>query len=229
MRGNDERDDDGGVLWRIVTDHPDVFDAHVVTKLNGNDVKFFYDVNSESRAAIQRSKVRLPNAFKIEDFDTTSTISWALEKCSEKKERFCWRMARKGDLELLQFLHERGCPWDTLTCSYAAQNGHLECLKFAHENGCPWNEGTCLSAAFKGRLECLKYAHENGCPWDEETCSNAAKFGHLECLKYAHENGCPWDETTCFNAAYNDHPESFKYAVENGCPQSTNTEYNVWA
>ena len=70
MRGNDERDDDG-VLWRIVTDHPDVFDAHVVTKLNGNDVKFFYDVNSESRRAIQRSKVRLPNAFKIEDFDTT--------------------------------------------------------------------------------------------------------------------------------------------------------------
>ena len=228
MRGNDERDDDG-VLWRIVTGYPDIFDAHVVTKLNGNDVKFFYDVNSESRRAVKRSKVRLPNAFKIEDFDTTSTISWALEKCSEKKERFCWRMARKGDLELLQFLHERGCPWDTLTCSYAAQNGHLECLKFAHENGCPWNEGTCLSAAFKGRLECLKYAHENGCPWDETTCSNAAKFGHLECLKYAHENGCPWDETTCFNAAENDHPESFKYAVENGCPQSTNTEYNVWA
>ena len=39
MRGNDERDD--GVLWRIVTDHPDVFDPHIVTKLNGNDVKFF--------------------------------------------------------------------------------------------------------------------------------------------------------------------------------------------
>ena len=38
-------------LWRIVTDHPDIFDTHVVTKLNGNDVKFFYDVNTESRAA----------------------------------------------------------------------------------------------------------------------------------------------------------------------------------
>ena len=37
-------------LWRIVTDHPDIFDTHVVTKLNGNDVKFFYDVNTESRS-----------------------------------------------------------------------------------------------------------------------------------------------------------------------------------
>ena len=114
MRGNDERDD--GVLWRIVTDHPDVFDAHIVTKLNGNDVKFFYDVNSESRAAIKRSKVRLRDAFEIGEFATKSTISWALDKCAEKKERFCARMALNGNLELLQFLRENGCPWNEETC-----------------------------------------------------------------------------------------------------------------
>ena len=34
-----------GLLWRFVKDYPDIFDTHVVTKLNGNDVKFFYDVN----------------------------------------------------------------------------------------------------------------------------------------------------------------------------------------
>ena len=33
---NDDR-----LLWRLVTDHPDIFDTHVVPKLNGNDVKFF--------------------------------------------------------------------------------------------------------------------------------------------------------------------------------------------
>ena len=133
---------DNGLLWRLVTDHPDIFDTHVVPKLNGNDVKFFYDVNTESRRAIQNSNARLPDAFKIGDFDTTSTISWALEKCSEKKERFCTEMARKGDLELLQFLHEKGCPWDTLTCSWAAEYGHLECLRYAVENGCPQSTNT---------------------------------------------------------------------------------------
>ena len=189
MRINDEPND--AVLWRIVTDHPDIFDTHIVTKLNGNDVKFFYDVNTESRAAIKRSGVQLRKAFKIRDFDTTSTISWALEKCTEEKERFCWRMARKGNLELLKILHEKGCPWDVRTCKWAAYNGHLECLKYAHENGCPWDEETCSEAAENGHLECLKYAHENGCPWDDWTCSQAAYKGHLECLKYAHENGCP--------------------------------------
>ena len=126
------------LLWRIVTDHPDIFDTHIVTKLNGNDVKFFYDVNGESRAAIKRSKVHLPDAFKIGDFDTKSTISWALETCSKnKKERFCSKMAQNGNVELLQYLHENGCPWDKKACSEAALNGHLECLKYAHENGCP--------------------------------------------------------------------------------------------
>ena len=70
------------LLWRIVTDHPDIFNTHIVTKLNGNDAKFFYDVNGESRAAMKRSGVQVPDAFKIGDFNTESTISWALEKLS---------------------------------------------------------------------------------------------------------------------------------------------------
>ena len=172
MSMNEERDNNG-LLWRFVTEHPDIFDNHIVTKLDGNDVKFFYDVNSESRAAIKRSGVQLRNAFEIGDFDTKSTISWALEKCSEKKERFCTKMARNGNVELLQFLHEKGCPWDARTCSYAAKNGHLECLKYAHENGCPWDEDTCSYAAEHGRLDCLEYARENGCPSENSGCSES--------------------------------------------------------
>ena len=168
MQVNSE--DSDNKLWRgIVTGNPDIFDTHILPKLNGNDVKFFYDVNNASRAAIkERSIDRLRNAFEIGDFDTKSTISWALEKCSEeKKKRFCSKMAEKGNLELLQFLHENGCPWDEETCTRAAQYGHLECLKYAHENGCPWHEDTCAYATSRGHLDCLQYAHENGCPWNK--------------------------------------------------------------
>ena len=158
-----------------MTDHPDIFEAHIATKLNCNDVKFFYDVNRESRAVIKRSGVPLADAFKTRDFDTKSTISWALEKCSDvEKERFCIAMTEMGNLDLLQFLHENGCPWHEETCSVAAKIGHFECLKYAHENGCPWDEFTCAYAAKYGQLESLQYLHENGCPWNEETCSNAA-------------------------------------------------------
>ena len=183
--------------------------THVATKLNGNDVKFFYDVNRESRRAIKRAGVQLRKAFKIGDFDTTSTISWALEKCIERRERFCARMAENGNLELLKVVHENGCPRDRWTCWRVAFHGHLECLKYAHENECPWDNYTCCNAARRGNLECLKYAHEKGCPWDESTCCNAAENGHLECLKYARENGCPWDE-----ASYNDQAQKKEKSIQ---------------
>ena len=52
----------------IVTDYPDIFDSLILPKLNCNDVKFLYDVNSESRVVIKRSSERLCAAFKICDF-----------------------------------------------------------------------------------------------------------------------------------------------------------------
>ena len=134
-RGNNERNETK--LWQIVTDRHDIFDAHIVPKLNGNHVKFFYDVNTESRAAIKRAGVHLADAFEIGEFHTKSTLSWALEKCTEKKERFCEQMALNGNVELLKFLRVEGCPWNEKTCKAAAKRGHLECLKYAHANGCP--------------------------------------------------------------------------------------------
>ena len=82
---------------------------------------------------------------------------------------------------------------DKDTCDNAARRGNLEVLKYAHENGCPWSRRTCACAALRGHLEVLKYAHENGCPWNFDTCTFAAYRGQLEVLKYLHENGCPWD------------------------------------
>ena len=102
-RARDEEgdDDDDEEEFFVATrdGSSNIFETHVAPKLNGNDAKFFYDVNSESRRAIKRSGVRLADAFAIGDFETKSTISWALEKCSEeRKERFCARMATEWKL-----------------------------------------------------------------------------------------------------------------------------------
>ena len=43
--------------------------------------------------AIQRSGAQLRDAFKIRDFDTKSTISWALEKFLERRNVFVRNMA----------------------------------------------------------------------------------------------------------------------------------------
>ena len=65
------------------------------------------------------------------------------------------------------------------------QNGHLEVLQYLHENGCPWNQNACLYAAKYGHLKVLEYLHQNGCPWDEEACLKASKSnGHLTVAKW---------------------------------------------
>ena len=62
---------------------------------------------------------------------------------------------------MLKYAHEKGCPWDELTCQYAARGGYLCVLKYAHENGCPWNERTAFEAARGGHVEVLNYVTEN--------------------------------------------------------------------
>jgi hypothetical protein len=53
-------------------------------------------------------------------------------------------------------------------------------LKWAHENDCPWNEVTCMFAAEEGRLDVLKWARENGAPWYEIARRIAASKGYVE-------------------------------------------------
>ena len=50
----------------------------------------------------------------------------------------CAGAGRGGDLEILQWLRENGCPWDWSTCGWAAREGHTEVLRWARENGCEW-------------------------------------------------------------------------------------------
>ena len=54
-------DDDRSPLWKFVTDHPLVFGAEVLTKLNEFDLKIFYDLCRASREVVIRSKIELNN------------------------------------------------------------------------------------------------------------------------------------------------------------------------
>jgi hypothetical protein len=55
-----------------------------------------------------------------------------------KGANLCVKAAKRGDLELLQWLRAHDCAWDERTCSEAAYAGHLDIVIWAHENGCPW-------------------------------------------------------------------------------------------
>jgi hypothetical protein len=126
--------------------------------------------------------------------------------------------AAENSLEMLQWVRENGCPWNSSTCACAAKSGNFDALKWARENGCPWGTMTCAYAAKSGNMNTLKWARENGCRWDYLTCGYAAANGDLEMLKWARKNGCEWDVDTCENAAREGHLEVLDWAWHHGCP-----------
>ena len=65
-------------LWKFVTDHPLVFGAEVLTKLNEFDLKIFYDLCRASRAVVIRSKIKLNNERRyVEDVESMQELALA--------------------------------------------------------------------------------------------------------------------------------------------------------
>ena len=133
-----------------------------------------------------------------------------------RERTFCAQVARTNKLDLLKWIREeKKCKWGAETIVSPAERGNLEIVKYCVENGCPIAESACKGAACHGHLELLKYLHETGgAPLSEEVSKSAASRGHIDVLRYLAERDCPMTETTCYPAAINGHFECLKYILE---------------
>jgi hypothetical protein len=195
-------------LWKFIVDHPDIFEKHVLLsgKLNGSDIKMFYECCRASRSAVIRAKIKLQEQFYVHQLSSISSLELAWEGyrwgarmrypdgevVTMHQEYFCSGVAVTNDLKLLRWVREeKECAWDYRTSGAAAYQGNLDMLKYCCENGCEVHEGTCANAAEEGQLDCLEYLRLKNCPWDERTCQLAHEKNHIDCLTYAVKNKAP--------------------------------------
>ena len=161
----------------------DICFTHILPRLNSTDIKFLYEVNTETRKLIKRSSRAndLKEKFKVKEMSSISTleVAWEHKPSWLHETSFCWRVAKTNKLELLKWARE--------------------------EKKCKWDEWTIHAAARQGNLEMVKYCVANECFMDKETCAYAAENGHLECLKYLREEAkAPWNSSTASLAAQNE-------------------------
>ena len=211
-------------LWDVVVKNDDICFQHILPRLNLTDVKFLYEVNTETRKLIKRSSraYDLKWKFKIKEMSSMSTLEVAWEHKwlwpSWWNERhFCEQVAQTNKLELLKWAREeKKCQWNEETINAAAEQGNLEMVKYCVANECPINEKACARAAQNGQLEILKYLREEGkAPWDEDTAAWAAQEGHLHVLEYLVERKYDqYNACVCENAAYRGHLDCLKYLHE---------------
>eukprot|EP00611_Tribonema_gayanum_P006960 TRINITY_DN1629_c0_g1_i1.p1 TRINITY_DN1629_c0_g1~~TRINITY_DN1629_c0_g1_i1.p1 ORF type:complete len:280 (+),score=57.39 TRINITY_DN1629_c0_g1_i1:1166-2005(+) len=128
---------------------------------------------------------------------------------------------------VLELLIERRCPQSVKATRAAAYSGHLEALQFLHDRGCPWDEEVSWQTALgsgdsdcKGgkHMEVLKYLLREQCPWDvRSVLLAAAAAGNVEMLQFLrdHNGGELWDQKLAgemlFDAACWDHLEATKW------------------
>ena len=187
-------------IWKLITDHPDIFEKHVLKSgyLNGSDLKFFYGTNTDTRLAIKRANIELRREFRIEEMSSISQLEFAWDNyhwCGDEEdgtqEDFFFKVAEMNKLEYLVWAREvKNCAWDSWTIDSAAYQGNLAMVKYCVDNGCPMDAWTCLIAASEGHLDVLKYLHENDCPWNSNACFYAHLDNHVDCLNYLIEQKC---------------------------------------
>ncbi len=211
-------------LWGMIVNNDDITFNHILPRLNQTDIKFLYEVNSETRKLIKRSSRAgdLKERFRVKEMSSISTLEVAGEHISNwwmfTNERcFCYQVAKTNKLELLKWAREeKKCDWDEYTISSAAKQGNLEMVKYCVANECPITVLACGYAALEGHLEVLKYLREEvKAPWDSWTAEWAAKYGHLHILEYLVErkyDKC--NEHPCRWAAKNGHLDCLKYLHE---------------
>ena len=213
-------------LWDVIVNNDDICFKHILPRLNQTDVKFLFEVNSETRALIKRSskKYALKLSFYVQEMSSISALEFAWENHSLWSDRwggcekyFCRRVALTNKLELLKWIREeKKCDWNSLTIEAAAEQGNLEMVKYCVANRCPIDCWACACAAKGGYLECLKYLHEEvKASWDWTTAAFVALGGHLHILEYLVER--EYDKfglQACSNAAMNGHLDCLKFLHE---------------
>jgi hypothetical protein len=116
---------------------------------------------------------------------------WDEDYSEGTQEWFCSRVTLMNKLEYLVWAREvKNCDWNSVTIYAAARQGNLAMVKYCVENGCPMDEDACTVAASAGHLDVLKYLHENDCPWNSRTCFWAHSYNRIDRLNYLIEQKC---------------------------------------
>jgi len=137
-------------------------------------------------------------------------------------------LIKKGNLSLLKWFKEHGCPWNKYNKEYAQaiEYGYTDIAEWLVEQGKVWDATTYYEAidsghASDGRIEWLI---EKCCPMDIR-CHVYAVYhgGRKDMMEIMHKHGLELHIFLCTLAASSGHEDSMNWLLKNGCPMDDAT------
>jgi hypothetical protein len=127
-----------------------------------------------------------------------AVLEWVVQTPKfEFTQSMCTSAARGGQLDALQWLRVKGCPWDENTTATAAQYGHLDLLEWAYHRGCVCSSKVMDRAAASGHLPIVQWGCQHFLRSYLRMPIMVARHGHLEVLQWMYTNrrgGRPWED-----------------------------------
>ena len=123
----------------------------------------FFCVDKEGEERDKWDELLKKTKLKISEVSSISTLNLAMEPCVKEygEEFFLGKVAELDDLTFLRWAREeKGLKWDKWVSSASAEQGNLEMLKYCFEHGCPLDDYTAICTAHNGHLRCLKFLIE---------------------------------------------------------------------
>jgi len=133
-------------------------------------------------------------------------------------------------LPILKLLFDSGHLFSDHFCVYVSYYGNLEILDFLIQKGFKLSKGIIEHAAARGHLHIIVWAREHGCEWDVEACAATVGDNHLDVLRWlrgfdrktcglpSNETEiCPWNEDLCTTAGDQNRDAILEFASTNGC------------
>lgn len=148
-------------------------------------------------------------------------LQWLHELgCDFSSERFCTAAAKSGHLDVVRWLPSVGCDWKDSTFAWAVKGDHVKVVKYMIDNGFKMADWTIDGAAQWGSMDTLQLLHSMNFKFNnnDDVISNAAFGGHLNIIRWALNLGVCLTYRPCYYAAAGGQLDTLKWLRAKGCP-----------
>ena len=147
-------------------------------------------------------------------------VKWLRQHDIPWKEDSCADFAEYDDLELLKWIRNEGCPWNNeRIISIAARNGNMGILEYCIEKGCPRYNFVCEEAMKTSNhtqaLNTLKWLLQHSFSLNNEACIQAAARGNFEVMMWMWSNGYALNKEAVVTSIAGGSVSELEYILQN--------------